>query len=70
MSKKLRNWITVLFILLMLTIYASFIFFRDKIAVPKVPYLGIVLCLLFTFAIFEIRNDAWFLRAALFHCNF
>ncbi|MFY9421471.1 MAG: lysoplasmalogenase family protein [Bacilli bacterium] len=66
MSKKLRNWITVLFILLMLTIYASFIFFRDKIAVPKVQYLGIVLCLLFTFAIFENRKDAWFLRAALF----
>ena len=65
MSKKLRNWITVLFILLMLTIYASFIFSEIKLR-SESAISGNHSLLLFTFAIFENRKDAWFLRAALF----
>lgn len=65
MRKKINFWLSVIFILVMLAIYISFVVFGDVFPVAKMQYVGIILCLLFSLVIFKDRKDTWLVRLAL-----
>lgn len=64
MNKKLNLGLSLLFIIIMMSLYISFLFFSAKIPVAKVEYAGIVVCFLFSWAVFCDKVDTWLVRLA------
>lgn len=66
MNKILKRVFVTIFILVAFTLYVLFIFFTEDVPVIKLEYTGIILCLCFSFIIYDNFIDTWTVRIALF----
>lgn len=64
MRKKCNLWLATIFVLIMTSLYISFLFFSDQIPLSKVEYAGIIVCFIFSVSVLVGKVDTWLVRFA------
>lgn len=65
MKKKINLGITIFYILIMMSLYITFLFFDNHVSISKVEYAGIIACFTFVWIILINDLDIWLVRFAL-----
>ena len=66
MKKKINLGITIFFILIMMSLYITFLFFDNHVSISKVEYAGIIACFTFVWIILINDLDIWLVRFAYY----
>ncbi len=66
MNKSLKRVFVTTFIIIEFTMYVLFMFITDDVPVIKLQYAGIILCVCFSFIIYNNLINTWTVRTALF----